>query len=176
MKLTTAVCAALTPILLAISSPGSALPIPVSGGESVTFNFDFAAASVSPSPPYSLVNFYANMLEYDLGDIGTWQWYDGLDATGTVVFSWGLLDSLQSGGTGVIDGVFSARLTMTSGMVTVEPTARGLLFTQQPPFLEETPLIYPSVVTEPSSITLLGLGALALGLSRRQRRTRAANP
>jgi hypothetical protein len=134
-----------------VSKMAVATPVTISAGESVVFNFDFVAQSISPPPPYDLVVVEPQITQYNSAvDSGAMNFYAGLNGTGSAYG--GCLD-MSLGGTlcqgiwaGWDDGVFSVRITVTTGSVVVDPLAfahgAGL-----------TPYVFPTIgVTLPPAL------------------------
>lgn len=149
-----------------------AAPITISSGESYTFNFDFQAAGLNPAPPYLSVVFNANVPAGDCcaGDVGTFAVFgdlNGADPLGTYnLESNTILRSLFFPNV-ISDGIFSVRLSMTSGSVTVNPLAYGVARTAntRSVFWDESVRSVP----EPSALLLVGFGLAGLCLSRRRK-------
>ena len=120
---------------------------------------------------YVFVEFIPNIepstvfddLETDLYGVES---FEDLNATGSLTSSvFGAEGLLLSLGVGQLDGVFSVRLTMTSGSITLDPIARAHFDATRT--VDAFP-ISSVLVPEPSSLTLLALG-LAATLLRRSR-------
>lgn len=151
MRLTAPLLLALG-ILVACSSRAIAVPITAVAGNSYIFNFTF-------SPPVSAgstVPISANITDVDAGDAGIWTVFDGPNATGslfgTVV---GLSNLIFQYTPAVSDADLSIRLVMSVGSVSIDPTAsvNGVVVMST---------LAPTAVPEPSSLLLLGTGALGL--------------
>ncbi len=154
-------------------------------GQTAIFNFDFSSNN---PPPYAFM-----VIETDFTPIapqatppsasGYWQVFDGLNGSGTSVDLTPFAVSVPIGELQfsqdpiLMDGIFSVAFSVTQGTANVNSGAFGQTLypngplsgfdvTQQstPPFAS---------VPEPATPALLGLGALALGLSSRRRKERA---
>ena len=119
---------ALVIFLLSVGSIQAA-PITYFAGESAVYNFDLTGAV--PSPPFlSEVGVATGLDDWAPEDRSRWTFYDGLNATGSVIF---LADFnlTSTGGTagrhpGFLDGIFSMKLTVTDGALRgIEPFANG---------------------------------------------------
>jgi hypothetical protein len=144
-----------------------ATPVTVNAGETLTFNFDFVTAGVSPAPRYDSMRFDTHRTSP--ADDGSWTFLSEFDGTGT---SLGFSDPITLGARvisdiGWTDGVFSVVLSVTAGSVTVDPTAFGTLNDIQ------TPTVFPNQtpVPEPATLTMLGLGLAGMGARRWRRRS-----
>ena len=111
-----------------VSKMAVATPLTISAGESVLFNFDFVAQDIIPPPPYDYVYVEPQITLYDSAvDSGAMNFYAGLNGTGAVYG--GCLDAplgatlCQGPWLGWDDGVFSVRITVTTGSVVVDPLA-----------------------------------------------------
>jgi hypothetical protein len=160
-------------ILLGTSLPAQAAPIVVSAVDTVTFNFDFVAAGITPAPPYSGLVIEPASSQVDLGDTGTWTVYSGLNGTGGIAagpIDLGLgLAFFPAGFPDMVDGIFSLVLTLTVGSITVDPFAYGLEGSQN--VTGNVLPLQPTTAPEPATLTLLA-GGLAVAAVRRRRRQR----
>ncbi len=156
-------------VLLGLAVPAHSAPIVVSAGDVLTFNFDFVASGVVPTPPYPFVQFDTGLGfgTPEPGDFGLWTGFSELNGAGSTIFgphSVALLATVIPEG----DGVFSMVLSVVTGSVTVDPVAYGyenqVLLTEavSPVLVEAAP------VPEPATLTLVGLGLAAAACRRRR--------
>lgn len=158
-------------VLVVYAAEADAVPITVSAGETVTYNVNFPAAGAAPAPPYDTVLFGAQISDFDPNSTGLWRIFGELDGNGPNVFN---LTSpfLQAvgfspivGRAPVLDGIFSARLTVDTGFVTIDPVAFGFLNgVSTGPVSAE--LVRPVPIAEPNTAALLSLGLIGLLLVR----------
>lgn len=104
-------------------------PLTVPAGHSATFNFELRATRELPVPPYSGITFMSGVDAAALSVPGTpvralWQLWSAPDGTGTLLAQADeqlqLHDLFDAA---VRQGVFSVRLTVTHGSLTVDPRA-----------------------------------------------------
>lgn len=141
-----------------------------------SFNFDFNSAM--PSPPYQGVfidtGINSNSLSGD-GEIdsGAIEIYSGASGSGTqaALFLYGdgpYLSGVQFTGSDFTDGIFSLLFIVISGSIEVAPYASAFTATGQVVTLNGV-----QHVPEPATGALVGLGALGMGLARRNCRTQS---
>lgn len=168
------ILAVLVVVVLA-ASHAQAAPITVSAGDTLVFNFDLTGAS--PAPPYSSLSLRTGLdpNSVDGSDSGTWFLFADLDATGDVLTAatallFGIVEEGGPPAPGVpttLDGIFSAKLVLTSGSLVIDPCAAGTIVTGA-----ETSCVAPASVTavpEPMTVSLMGAGLAGMLAWRRRR-------
>ncbi|MES2364711.1 MAG: PEP-CTERM sorting domain-containing protein [Pseudomonadota bacterium] len=152
-------------------------------GQTAIFNFDFSSNN---PPPYAFM-----VIETDFTPIapqatppsasGYWQVFDGLNGSGTsadltpFAVSVPILELQASQDPILMDGIFSVVFSVTQGIADVNAGALGIpLYPNGPTSGFEGSTMPPlASVPEPATPLLLGLGVLALGLSRSRHKERA---
>jgi MYXO-CTERM domain-containing protein len=151
--------------LLAVS-PARAGPT-VNAGESVIFNFDLGAAGIAPG--YDHLSVATERFDLTAPVTGTWEILSGLDGSGSSIYSTASgFDSVTLTDVGVLDGVFSFKLSVAGGSVDVNPGAQGVYgFGSDANF---SAVVRPTLSTPPSpsvaepasaGLALLALAAMA---------------
>lgn len=162
----------------------NAATIQVHASQSATFHFNIPA--IEHPIVIAGINFYSAVTGVDGGDTGAWTFYSEINGMRSELYShsevspqWLSLTLSEWDG-----GVLSAVLTISSGEVSVDPSIDLSLFFEiglcpyplgslgslnclLPRINQE--MIYPSsvsIVSEPSAISIFGLGLLVFGLSR----------
>lgn len=169
MKKTRSSYLALIAVLLA---PMGALAdiIDIDAGESIIFNFDFTSEA-SPPPYVSAGASWSLDNIFDDGEVdsGVIEVFTDLFAMGSIYSTgnWDDFSYFSGFGTaesGIADGLFSMKFTALTGSVTLTsiigyatPREGGSIF------------ITPTLVPEPGTLALLGIGLFALGLARRSK-------
>jgi hypothetical protein len=165
--------------LLAGPMSANALPLTATADNTYIFNFDFVASAAVPSPTYSDLHFFTGLDFSTLGagDSGTWGFFGDPGAGGAELFSIDLnFGNITLAIPSITDGIFSARLSMASGSVTLDPRAIGEDFTSlltgvtYPVSVQVT---QPTNVPEPGTLALLSLGLGLVGIFRLTRREAA---
>lgn len=164
--------AALSIVIVSVFfAPAQAIPIDIAAGESIIFNFDFT--SEAPPPPYDSASASWSLTNlFDDGEVdnGLIEVFADLYATGSVINSGEWTDSFFFAGFGdnrpdVVDGLFSMKFTAITGTVTLTSIS-GLGYPS-----EGAPVIItPTLVPEPTTLSLLVAGLIGFGLTRRRRR------
>lgn len=130
MRMTAWLAARLLPLMLACSAlcGAHAAPLTVNAGNSAVFNFELRATRELPVPPYTGVTFMSGAAAApDAPNTATrarWQLWSAPDASGTLLAEGDQqLQQHDLFDNAVRYGVFSVRLTVTQGSLTVDPRA-----------------------------------------------------
>ena len=107
---------------------------------------------------------------FDVDDSSEWAFFFFFFGGGIQFAAEGVdLAAIWSDSPGWTDGIWSIRLTMTAGSISVDPSSLGLN-SEDLPLTEFIPgTLVTTPVPEPSPLALLGLGLLGLGMQRRRR-------
>jgi hypothetical protein len=154
-------------LLSLLAATTHASTILLNEGDSVLFNFDFVSAGVTPPPPnYDQVYIIPQFADFNSGDAQLSELYAGLDATGTLLWTRSP-DSYPfffGNSFALLDGVFSLRITATTGQFSVDPYSYGQTSGGN------TSNVTPTVagVPTPASATLLVMGLVGIAWKRRR--------
>jgi len=158
--------ATLLAALLPIGAAQAAVTL--SSGESALFNFDLTGAT--PGPTFSTVEIFYNWSD-ESGDSVFREFFAELDGGGSSVFSSTFFVASTvfvnaASNEPVRDGLFSMRVTATSGTFSLDPYAIGNSATGA-----DTDPVYGtlSTVPAPATLALLGIGFAGLGIARRRK-------
>lgn len=158
--------AALACAALAFSTGLSAAPVTVSAGQTAIWNFDFGAVGAA-LPGSAGIRFSPGTTIF--GAQGIWQLFGDLNGAGALLDTFGLnLSATTSVHPDWLDGVFSARLQVTSGSITVDPTAQAWDTTVGPVGLIVPGVLVVAAVPEPATLPLLAAALLAAALASRR--------
>lgn len=156
-----------------LSSNAVSLPLTISAGDTVVFNFDFT--SETPAPPYSRVNASWNLTGafYDVEvDSGIITLFDDLDAMGSIfqTDNWsdtGYYSGFSTGGSLIdvlLDGLFSVQFVGVAGNVDLTSISSTADTAGAPSITINGQL---SSVPEPSTLALLSIGFIGMGIARK---------
>lgn len=165
---------------LACASSAFALPVTLSAGQSAGFNFNFVGES--PAPPYETLRTDFGFSDTGAGDQWVLTWYEEHDLLGANARDYGFAGAITSYSEpfsnnaisqGIIDGIFSVEVRVTSGSITLDSlTSIGFnaagddTGNQLPAPVATTPNRAPEPTT--GALAVLAL-ATAGALSRRRR-------
>lgn len=153
---------AITALLLAVFNNAAATPIAVFAGDVVVLNYDFAAAGVTPTPPYPRVRWELRVSDFAVGDSGFVEIFSDVNLQGGTLTS-GIFGGFDASAPGIADGRFSVRFEATSGAFTIDPAAFALDANEN----RITADVFATTVPEPATLGLFGIALAALGCRRR---------
>ena len=143
-----------------------AAPVTLSAGQALVWNVDLTS-TLPGAPPFTSVTFNTGLPSFPTAT-GVWEFFADHDLQGGGAGDPAglVLLSRNWGDPGVVDGIFSVRVTVTSGSVDLDPWAFGSLngvdgaeVRWEPDAME---------VPEPATLSLACLGLLAAAAMRRR--------